>query len=94
MAQRTLSIVTQCCPREPGIQDGSGVCPITALIWALEIGDVSPFRTIKHATSFCSLRICSALVQAVKLAPRQSHELAIVDDQEKQTGNGNRGHLP
>ena len=30
------------------------VCPITALIWALEIGDVSPFRTIEHAISFAA----------------------------------------
>jgi hypothetical protein len=35
-----------------------------------------------------------ALVEAAKLAPRQSHEMAMVYDREKQTGNGNRGHLP
>jgi transposase len=31
------------------------VGPIAALTWALEIGDVSRFRTIKHAISFCGL---------------------------------------
>jgi transposase len=29
-----------------------GVGPITALTWALEIGDVSRFRTIKQAISY------------------------------------------
>jgi len=32
-----------------------GVGPITALTWALEIGDVSRFRTIKNAISYCGL---------------------------------------
>jgi transposase len=32
-----------------------GVGPITALTWALEIGDVSRFRTIKQAISYCGL---------------------------------------
>ena len=32
-----------------------GVCPITALTWALEIGDVSRFRSIKQAISYCGL---------------------------------------
>src|SRR5271168_4450349 len=31
------------------------VGPITALTWALEIGDVSRFRTIKQAISYCGL---------------------------------------
>ncbi|HLJ78862.1 MAG TPA: IS110 family transposase [Acidobacteriaceae bacterium] len=35
-----------------------GVGPITALTWALEIGDTSRFRTIKQAISYCGL--CSA----------------------------------
>ena len=29
--------------------------PITALTWALEIGDVSRFRSIKQAISYCGL---------------------------------------
>jgi hypothetical protein len=32
-----------------------GVGPITALTWALEIGDVSRFRSIKQAVSYCGL---------------------------------------
>src|ERR1700691_204924 len=32
-----------------------GVGPITALTWALEIGDISRFRTIKQAVSYCGL---------------------------------------
>jgi transposase len=32
-----------------------GVGPITALTWALEIGDVTRFTSIKQATSFCGL---------------------------------------
>jgi transposase len=35
-----------------------------------------------------------ALVEAAKLAPRQSHELALVYDGERQKGNSNRRHLP
>jgi transposase len=31
------------------------VGPITALTWALEIGDVSRFRSIKQAISYCGL---------------------------------------
>jgi transposase len=34
-----------------------------------------------------------ALVEAAKLAPRQSHELAIIYDRGKQQGNGNRATL-
>src|ERR1700674_1170151 len=83
-----------------------GVGQITALTWALEIGDVSRFRTIKNAISYCGLcgderssadkamrmplskqrnkHIQRALVEASKLAPRQSHELAVIYDQETQ----------
>jgi len=32
-----------------------GVGPITALTWALEIGDISRFRSIKQAISYCGL---------------------------------------
>ena len=34
-----------------------------------------------------------ALVEAAKLAPRQSHELALIYDKEKQKGNSNRATL-
>ena len=76
-------------------QNDSWRGPITALTWALEIGDVSRFRTIKQAISYCGLcgderssadrmmrmplskqrnkHIQRALVEAAKLAPRQSH---------------------
>src|SRR5881396_2056351 len=81
-----------------------GVGPITALTWALEIGDVTRFRTIKQAISYCGLcgderssadkamrmplskqrnkNIQRTLVEAAKLAPRQSHELAVIYDKE------------
>lgn len=32
-----------------------GVGPITALTWALEVGDVSRFRSIRQAVSYCGL---------------------------------------
>jgi transposase len=32
-----------------------GVGPITALTWALEVGDVTRFRTMKQAISYCGL---------------------------------------
>src|SRR5258707_5367329 len=92
-----------------------GVGPITALTWALEIGDVSRFRSIKQAISYCGLcgaekssadkvmrmpiskqrnkHIQHVLVEAAKLAPRYSHELALVRDKEMQRGNKNRATL-
>ena len=35
-----------------------GIGPVTALSWALEIGEVSRFPSLKHAVSYCGL--CSA----------------------------------
>src|SRR5262252_7017453 len=92
-----------------------GVGPITALTWALEIGDVSRFRSIKQAISYCGLcgeekssadkvlrtplskqrnkHIQHVLVEAAKLAPRYSHELALVREKELQKGNSNRATL-
>jgi transposase len=32
-----------------------GIGPVTALTWALEIGDVSRFRSVKQAISYCGL---------------------------------------
>jgi transposase len=91
------------------------VGPITALTWALEIGDVSRFRSIKQAISYCGLcgaeknsaekvlrtplskqrnkHIQHVLVEAAKLAPRQSRELALIHEREKQKGNANRATL-
>jgi transposase len=92
-----------------------GVGPITALTWALEIGDVARFRSSKQAISYCGLcgdekssadkvmrtplskqrnkHIQRVLVEAAKLAPKQSHELALVYEKEKQKGNANRATL-
>ena len=92
-----------------------GVGPITALTWALEIGDYTRFRSVKEAISYCGL--CSAesssadkimrtpiskqrnkhiqqvLVEAAKMAPRYSHELALLREKEIQRGNKNRATL-
>jgi transposase len=92
-----------------------GVGPITALTWALEVGDTSRFRSIKQAISYCGL--CSAekssadkvmrtpiskqrnkhiqqvLVEAARLAPRYSDELALLYERERQRGNVNRAKL-
>src|ERR1700688_4079601 len=92
-----------------------GVGPITALTWALEIGDYTRLRSVKEAISYCGL--CSAekssadkvmrmpiskqrnkhiqqvLVEAAKMAPRYSHELALLREKEIQRGNKNRATL-
>src|SRR5205085_5721764 len=92
-----------------------GVGPITALTWALEIGDASRFHSVKQAISYCGLcgdekssadkvvrtplskqrnkHIQRVLVEAAKLAPKNSHELALLYEKEKQQGNGNRATL-
>jgi transposase len=92
-----------------------GVGPITALTWALEIGDVSRFRSVTQAISYCGLcgaekssadkvlrtplskqrnkHIQHVLVEAAKLAPRQSHELALIREREMQKGNRNGATL-
>jgi transposase len=92
-----------------------GVGPITALTWALEIGDYTRFRSIKEAISYCGLcgdekssadkvmrmplskqrnkHIQRVLVEAAKLAPRLSHELAVIHHRERERGNANRATL-
>jgi transposase len=92
-----------------------GVGPITALTWALEIGDVTRFRSVKQAISYCGLcgdekssadkvlrtplskkrnkHIQRVLVEAAKLGPKLSHELAQVYEKEKQNGHANRATL-
>src|SRR5689334_2330529 len=92
-----------------------GVGPITALTWALEIGDVSRFRSIKQAISYCGLcgdekssadkvlrtplskqrnkHIQRVLIEAAKLGPKLSHELASVYEKEKLKGHSNRATL-
>lgn len=92
-----------------------GVGPITALTWALEIGDYTRFRSIKEVISYCGLcgdenrsadkvmrmplskqrnkHIQRVLVEAAKLAPRDSHDLAAVRERELERGNANRATL-
>jgi transposase len=91
------------------------VGPITALTWALEVGDVQRFSSIKKAISYCGL--CSAekssadvlkrsplskqrnrhlqtvLIEAAKMAPRNSAALALLYDREKRNHNANRATL-
>jgi transposase len=91
------------------------VGPITALTWALEIGDVQRFPSIKKAISYCGLcgaerssgntvqrtplskqrnkHLQTTLIEAAKMAPRYSVELAITYDKEKRKGNANRATL-
>ena len=91
------------------------VGPILALTWALEVGDVGRFSSIKKAISYCGL--CAAekssgetrqltplskqrnrhlqtiLIEAAKMAPRNSPALAMIYDREKQKENANRATL-
>lgn len=109
--------------RHPEIQERverltsiKGVGPVTALTWALEVGDPHRFASVKQAVSYsglCSAQIESAgkarrsplskqrnkhlqttLIEAAKLAPRWSPELATVYDRERRRGaNPNRATL-
>jgi transposase len=45
-----------------------GVGPISALTWALEIGDVTRFRSVKQAVSYCGL--CGAEKNSADIAKR------------------------
>jgi transposase len=91
------------------------VGPITGLTWALEVGDVQRFSSIKKAISYCGLcgaekrsgstvqrtplskqrnkHLQTTLIEAAKMAPRNSPELAMLYDKEKQKGNANRATL-
>ena len=91
------------------------VGPITALTWALEVGDVQRFSSIKTAISYCGLcgaenssaniikrtplskqrnkHLQTILIEAAKMAPRNSPDLAMLYDREKQKGNANRATL-
>ena len=91
------------------------VGPVTALTWALEVGDVQRFSSIKKAISYCGLcgaekssgstvqrtplskqrnkHLQTTLIEAAKMAPRNSPELAMLYDKEKQKGNANRATL-
>jgi transposase len=61
-AQKLDYAVVSSLERDPLLKDGllrlqtvPGVGPITALTWALEIGDYTCFRSIKEAISYCGL---------------------------------------
>src|SRR6202045_3391636 len=91
------------------------VGPITALTWALEVGEVGRFSSIKKAISYCGLcgaekrsadtiqrtplskqrnkHLQAILIEAAKLAPRNSPALAMIYDREKQKENANRATL-
>jgi transposase len=91
------------------------VGPITALTWALEVGEVQRFSCIKKAISYCGLcgaekssgstvqrtplskqrnkHLQTTLIEAAKMAPRYSPDLAMLYDREKQKGNSNRATL-
>src|ERR1700682_101001 len=91
------------------------VGPITALTWALEVGEVKRFSSIKKAISYCGLcgaekssantvqrtplskqrnkHLQTTLIEAAKMAPRNSPELAMIYDKERQKGNANRATL-
>lgn len=91
------------------------VGPITALTWALEIGEVKRFPSLKQAISYCGLcgdekssadiarrtpltkqrnkHLQTVLVEAAKMAPRRSPELALVYEKERGKGNKNRATL-
>jgi transposase len=91
------------------------VGPITALTWALEVGDVQRFSSIKKAISYCGLcgaekssgntvqrtplskqrnkHLQTTLIEAAKMAPRNSSDLAMLYDKEKRKGNANRATL-
>ena len=92
-----------------------GVGPVTAITWALEVGDVQRFSSIKKAISYCGLcgaerssanivqrtplskqrnrHLQTMLIEAAKMAPRNSAALALIYDREKQKGNANRATL-
>jgi transposase len=120
--QRTESALVRSLERDSLLMDRverlmtiPAVGPITALTWALEVGEVQRFSSIKKAISYCGL--CGAekssgnvvqrtplskqrnkhlqctLIEAAKMAPRNSPGLAMLYDKEKQKGNANRATL-
>src|ERR1700719_2445495 len=120
--QRTESALVRSLERDSLLMDRverlmtiPAVGPITALTWALEVGEVQRFSSIKKAISYCGLcgaekssgstvqgtplakqrnkHLRTTLIEAAKLAPRNSAELAMLYDKEKQKGNANRATL-
>jgi len=120
--QRTESALVRSLERDSLLMDRverlmtiPAVGPITALTWALEVGDAQRFSSIKKAISYCGLcgaekssantvqrtplskqrnkHLQTTLIEAAKMAPRNSPELAMLYDTEKQKGNANRATL-
>src|SRR6266567_1359585 len=108
--QKTESALVRALERDPLLLDRverlmtiPAVGPITALTWALEVGDVQRFSSIRKA--FRQHRAAHAAVQTAKqastnhadrsgkMAPRNSPELAMLYDKEKQKDNANRATL-
>lgn len=91
------------------------VGPVTAITWALEVGDVQRFSSIKKAISYCGLcgaekssantvqrtplskqrnrHLQTTLIEAAKMAPRHSPDLAMLYKKESDKGNANRATL-
>src|ERR1700675_3203190 len=120
--QKTESALVRSLERDSLLVEGverlmtiPAVGPITALTWALEVGDAKRFSSIKKAISYCGLcgaekssantvqrtplskqrnkHLQTTLIEAAKMAPRNSPELAMLYDKEKQKGNANRATL-
>jgi transposase len=120
--QRTENALVRSLERDPLLTDRvqrlmtiPAVGPITALTWALEVGDVQRFSSIKKAISYCGLcgaekssanivqrtplskqrnkHLQTTLIEAAKMAPRYSPDLAMLYDREKQKSNANRATL-
>jgi transposase len=120
--QRTEGALVSSLERDPLLRERvkrlmtiPAVGPITALTWALEIGDVRRLSSIKKAVSYCGLcgaekstgntvlrtplskqrnkHLQTTLIEAAKMAPRISPDLAALYDRERQKGNPNRATL-
>jgi transposase len=112
---RSLERDPQLLERVERLQTIPAVGPITALTWALEVGDMMRFSSIKKAISYCGLcgaekssgnmtqrtplskqrnkHLQTTLIEAAKMAPRYSPDLALLYDRERQKGNANRATL-
>ena len=120
--QKTESALVRSLERDPLLQERlerlmtiPAVGPITALTWALEVGEVQRLSSIKKAVSSCGLcgaekssgnavlrtplskqrnkHLQTTLIEAAKMAPRISPDLAALYDREKLKGNPNRATL-
>jgi transposase len=112
--QRTESALVRSLERDSLLMDRverlmtiPAVGPITALTWALEVGDVQRFssglcgaekssaNTVQRTplSKQRNKHLQTTLIEAAKMAPRNSSELAMLYDKEKQKGNANRATL-